>query len=463
MNNDQIPNNVNLEDPTLNPVPAPLPPQDGMGAMNVAPQGVVDPLINNGGVNPAPPEVVPQVPVTPETVVTPSAPIAPEVATPQPLPNVNLQPEGVVQTPQVAAAPEPSVSPLMSTPLTSDTMLNPQAPATPAPGMPQGPQAPVPPSNMMGVPVPPQTPTQPVKEKKPMNKNLLIILVFVLVLAIGGGVWYVLFGSRTKASAVVITPFVERVELGAAIDTTSAASFAQVSGMSASECSVTTDLDVNKANTYEYTITCGNEKSGPHKVEVSDSLGPVVTVKEVVVVPNAEIEATDFIDTIEDASIDKKKIDAKFTSEVSTLEEGTFEVSIEVKDLYDNSTTVIGKLIVDVNAPVYYLSCPQDSEEENESLLYRFGINEIGSIYNAYKKVIFSYNDDESYQEAVSTYNTQGGIGDATGEAVLDSEKRTITFSSNLKVENLPKEFDTEFFSEEFDIQDVLGGVCTEE
>ena len=471
MNNEQIPNN------NMNPG---VVPQPNLGGVNP----VTTPVEQQPGVvvGPAPaPEVVPAAPPAPETVpVAPAAPVAPDMmnqAPAQPLPNVNLEPVGVVQTPNVAPVAEPTVSPLMGTTLTSDTNLT-QAPApsmggVPAPDANQiapGQPGMVPPTAIpnqqmpnMGVPVPPQVPQGSTKEKKPMNKTLLIVLVVVLIAAIGGGVWYVLIGSKAKTPAVVITPFMERVELGVQLDTTLVSSFASVTGMSATDCTVETNIDTTKANTYEYKITCGSVVSGPNQVVVSDTQPPVVTLKEVVVVPDAEVKAEDFIATIEDASVDTKKDYVKFASEVSTATEGKFDVTLEITDLYGNTSTEVGKLIVDVNAPEYYYACNIDGEEENQKIQYRFGITSSDAIYSANKKVIFTYPDVDAYNTAVATYNESNELNGIKGTATFDVDNTTIVITTDIKVDDLPSEFDTDIFSEVIDIEDVLGDNCTKE
>ena len=468
MNNEQIPNNNN--NMNLGPVPngdsnnvvggqTPL-------SQTVTQEPVVQPLVENAA--PTPPlEANPSVSAEP-VVASSTPPLAQQV------PNVNLNPVGVVQTPNVMPAAEPTPSPLMSTPLTADTNLNSPMSAPVANGMPQNmgqPQMPnsVPPQmNMMGpmpgssmgVPVPPQVQSGNTKEKKPMNKTLLLVLVIVLILGIGAGVWFVLFGSKAKTTAVVVTPFVERIELGVQIDTSLASSFVSVSGMSAADCSVKTNIDTSKANTYEYTVTCGDVVSGPHTVVVSDTQAPVVTLKEVVVVPNAEVKPEDFIETIEDQSIDKSKEYVKFVDAVNTDAVGTYDVSLEITDLYGNSKTETAKLIVDENAPEIYYSCNLDGEESNQTLNYRFGVSSSGSIYNAVKKVVYTYEDDASYNDAVAQYNNNQVLNGVEGVASFDDTKRTISITTQVLVEDLPKEFDTEFFSEEFDISDILGDSC---
>ena len=121
------------------------------------------------------------------------------------------------------------------------------------------------------------------------------------------------------------------------------------------------------------------------------------------------------------------------------------------------------KLIVDENAPEYYYACVVDGEEENQKFDYRFGISPSGSIYNASKKVRFTYENESSYSEAVATYNNTNELNGIQGEAVFNDSKYEVIITVDLKTEDLAKEFDTEFFSEEYDIQDVLGDSCKRE
>ena len=499
MNNDQIPNNVNMNGGGVpNPVPTPINPADNGMGMNVNPVPMPQPEMG-APVSPVAPSspmpqpevgapvtpVVPSSPMSqpevgaPVTPVAPSSPMPqPEVGAPvQPSPNMNLNPMGVVETP-VAVTPEPTVSPLMSTPLTADTNLNPTTPVAPdmnqptSPvGMPAGPGIVPPvmggmpgsPMPNMGIPVPPQAPVETGKEKKPMNKTLILVLAIVLVAAVGFGVWFVLFGSKSKTEAVTINPFLKEIQLGVDLDLTSASTFAIVSGMPSSECSVSSTIDTKVAKTYEYTITCGSVSSGTQTVEVKDTLPPVVVVKDVTVVPNAEVTAKDFIVTVEDASIDENTEYVRFVQEVSTTTEGTYEVSLEISDLYNNTVTETAKLIVDAHAPEYYYACELDGDEEGEVLAYRFGIDFEGYIHDASKVVTFTYSDEASYNEAVESYNSSNSINGIEGVATFNQDKLQISVSTTLSVDSLPGEFDTDLFSEEYDIQDILGDSCKRE
>ena len=501
MNNEQIPNNANMSGgiPNLVP-PAPANPMDnGMGMTPpVAPPQPVNMGIGASTMEPVP-SVQPGTPTVPPVqtevsasavppvqteVVAPVVPPAPSGIQPDmggapsaPNPNMNLNPFGVVETPAATVAPEPSVSPLMSTPLTANTNLNPTPPVSAAPpqpgvlnGMPGAPGmvppgmdgAPGVPMPNMGIPTPPQAPINGGKEKKPLSMPLIIALVVILVLAVGVGVWFVLFGSKSKVPAIEIIPFVKNVELGATIDTTSASSFATIRGISPSECTVSTTLNTNLAKTYEYTITCGGVSSGTQEVVVSDTLAPVVVLKDVVVVPNTEVNAKDFVESIEDASIEESSEYARFVQEVNTTAEGTFQVELEFTDLYGNSTTETGTLIVDVNAPDHYYICNSDGES-GEKLNYRFGISSDSYIYDAVKVVTFTYTDEASYNEAVEAYNTSNSINGITGKASFDLEHLQISLKVNLTLESLPDEFGTDYFEEEFDVQSYFGDSCETE
>ncbi len=464
--------------------------------------------MNMGGINsnPIPPQppvtppaqepVNPVLPVTPEPMnPTPSVPeqatvgqtpmenIAmptPPAANPAPQPsmnttgNINLQPEGVVTpmpeaAPQTPAAPEP----LMSTSLNENTNLNPnvntgvpnsggmtmnqpgfQSMGT-IPNMNQDPmginQVGMNPMNnsidMMGVPTPPPLPSDDGKKrKKGNNKILLIVLIVVLIAGVGFGLYYVLVMSKnTTNTTVTVTPTLTELERGVAFEIV-ASNFATVSNYDINTCTVDTDLDIQTVGTYQYTVTCGTATAS-QTVTVTDNNAPFVTVKEVIVTPNEEVFADDFVyGTDEDIS----NCTFEFVNPVDTSTPGTYEVAILASDAYENETEITATLVVDENAPQTFLYCtPADTTNTANSTTensYRFGIDAAGNLYNSKNITVFTYEDEASYSNAINEYKNTGSLNGTTGIASFDSYNLQISIMSDTDSTALATAFNLSVF-----------------
>ncbi len=441
-NNDNLQNSNNMNGVNLGP--------DVLGNTPVFPNGQ-----NLGSVEP------PQVPLTnpsvTQTVVGQDlGSIEPPTPSVQQVPmtdfngstSVNLQPEGVVPAvPTNTVETTPTIEPLMGTNLGPDTNLN-MNQNIPM-GQPQGVSdgmSNVPQNNigmLGGVPVPP-APEPPVEEKKKkpkMNKTFIFLLVVVLIAAIGVGVYYFLNTSKKK-TGVTITPIVTDVlELGMDLPE-DPRYYVNVSGMNAKECSLESNVNTSIAGSYEWSVTCGSESTGKKTVMVRDTQPPVVTVKDVVVVPDSEVTADQFIDT----AIDASEVTYKFEdgSEFDTSVEGTYEVNIVASDAYGNENVVTANLTVDSNAPVYYLSCEYEDisakyPEASITVKYKYGINSFQNVYSR-KELIEYFFDDDSFEEAVMDVKENEFDG-WIGKVTTNSSAETILIEIDLTVDDLNKEF----------------------
>jgi len=393
-----------------------------------------------------------------------------------PVESINLQPEGVVPPIPEATPQQPTtVEPLMSTPLTNNTPINQPMdnsmvngnnmgmnnmnpnPNMMGVGMPNQMNNPMP-TNVMGVPTPPSLPPEDgkkKKDKKANNKVVFIVLAAVLIIAVGLGVYYMLNTSKTKAPAVNITPLLNEVELGTTINKNSALQFAKVTGYNLNDCKVETNINANKVGTYEYTVTCGNKVSGPTKVQVKDTTPPEVTLKEVVVVPDTPVSAEDFVEDIKDASkytisMEEKEIDTSVT--------GTYSINIIVSDDYDNQTEVVGTLIVDENAPTTYLTCEQASTSSSK-ITYLFGITNASEIYNTKKIITLEYEDEDAYEEAVTTAQEDEELDGYTGIFKFNDQNLTITITADILADDFDEEFDSVPTTED-DVQNIFNNDC---
>ncbi len=469
---------MNNENQNLNPNPNPN--MNPVPPVNPVPE-VPQPGPVPASEIPAPPSTEPVSPPTPPTPpspapeVMPAPPVAPQpVPQPEPIPAppnngnpspVNLQPEGTVV--QAPPPPQPEVTePLMGSPLNSQTVLNPggampQVGAPPMPGndgMGGAMNPNMNPSMMGGIPTPPVMPNEnPKEEKKKPNKTLLIVLVIVLIAAVGFGVWYFLSTSKSKAPKVSITPLLTNVELGEEFDLEDPEIFAKISGINVSNCSVETDLDPTTAGNYQYSVICGKNTLDNQQVTVTDTTPPVVTLRDVLVMPNANVEVEDFIENVEDAS-DYSAIFEE--EEIDTSKEGKYKVTIIVTDDFENETRVEGNLEVSEDAPDHYLACEETNsnityENANINISYRYGINIYGEYVSAKKIITYSFSEEEDYLAAIETIEDDTFNGD-TGNIWTDEDEYTIEITIDLETADLESTYNISPFPiPEYEIEEI--------
>lgn len=480
MNNNENQNmNMNMGgmDPNLSGTPTPMPMDSLQNGTPVSPTETVNP-------NPTPSDPVLSAPTSfGAPMGTLEQPIGGPVPapTPQPVEGLQLQPEGTV-VPEPLNNPTSNVAqPLMGATLNDQTVLNSTSVPTGTNDMnafgnvsntpvnnPLGGGMPaVPPNNMGmmgGVPAPPVIPSGNEKNRKKMSTPLLIVLIVVLIAAVGFGVYYFLFASKKKAPNVVITPILTELELGNDLEN-DPKFFGKVSGMDISSCKIETNIDYNKVGTYTYSITCGNKQSLDNKVIVKDTLAPDALLKDVIVLPNTTVRVEDFIEEVIDAS----PCTYEFKSAIDTTQEGEFDVDIVLTDAYGNETTVTGFLLVDSNAPQYYLVCEQEGDSETYETAkilntYRYGINPNGEYYNSQKVVTYTFESEEDYltaKEAVIPNEFDG----LKGNISYDDEAFKIVVNQKITMDDLSLEFNlTPFPTGEFDIENYHldhSGSCT--
>ncbi len=398
---------------------------------------------------------------------------------------INLNPEGVVPAQEsVQNEPSQGVEPLISTPLTNATNfennnlnqnMNMGAGVTPN----MGTFEPlnmnnnnILPNNMMGginnvsnqnidlmgVPTPPQMESESPKPKKNNKKVLILVLIIFLILIVGVGVYYVLNMSKNKVTQVTITPKQTSIELGSDLDATKASTLVNVTGYNVDSCTVSGNIDTKKAGTYSYTVTCGNKTTSEQKIEVKDTTSPIVALKEVIVTPNTDVSADDFILDIEDAS----PCTSSFVGDVDTSEEGTFEVEIIVSDAYDNQTeTLKGTLIVTNDAPESYLYCEPESDDDAKIVSYRFGITNDSRLYSGEEITTFAYDSEEAYNAAVNEIEETKTLNGLTGNISYDKTNYKIKITTKKSSDDLAKDFNlSEFPTTDSEIEALFPNGC---
>jgi len=482
MNNNEN-QNMNLNGVGMNPTPSPMPmPMDNnLQNANSMPQ-MVTPNVTEQSVQSVSSQ--PEAPVSFGTAPmgTLEQPIGAPVSEPMPQPveGLQLQPEGTVIPEPVNTPVQNGPQPLMGATLNDQTILNSTVSSSnnmnsfgsPAPNTPPVSNMnmgmnPMPTNNMGmmgGVPAPPTLPPADDKKKK-MNTPLLIILIVVLIAAVGFGIYYFLFASKKKAPSVVITPVLTEIELGNDLEN-DPKYFARVTGMDISNCKIDTNVDYNKAGTYTYSVTCGNKQSTENKVIVKDTVEPDAVLKDVVVLPNATVTVEDFIEEIIDAS----PCSYEFKNPIDTTKEGEFDIEIILTDAYGNESVVTGFLLVDSNAPQYYLVCEHDvtdEEYENAKIVtsYRYGISSSGEYFNSSKETTYTFSSEEEYSEALENMLPTSSNSNTRGKIAYDEEMLQIRVSEKSDPESLGQEFNlTPFPTGEFDIENHHldnGGSCT--
>ncbi len=438
----------------------------------------VTPIPNNQGNNTPSPSMIPNPPPMPEQNTGNG-----NVPNPMPIPpageSINLEPAGMV--PQTPPQVDNNVAqPLEATSLNAQTIMNP-APnqmgtmdqnnmgtmnnPNPNPMNNLGTGAPNPNNNidmMGGIPVPPPIPEEPKNKGKklPINTPLLIILIVVLIAAIGYGVYYFLTTSKSASNTVTVTPTLSELELGAEIGS-GAEFYGRISPSSAaSSCTVNTDLDTSKVGTYEYTITCNGKTTEPHIIEVKDTTAPEVEVKEVIVTPGTAVEADDFIESV----IDESDVTFTFEEDIDTSIEGEYEVNIIASDEYENTTTVVVRLIVDENAPQAFMYCERDENTDQTATAYstyRFGIDNQGLLYNSKKTITYEFDTEADYLVAAETIEADGSLDGYEGKIYMDDDNYLITITVDMNEEDLAIDFNLDIFpTGEGDIEGLFENPC---
>ncbi len=285
-------------------------------------------------------------------------------------------------------------------------------------------------------------------KKKPMNKVLFIILIVVLLGAIAYGVYYYLSLGKT-ASGKKSNIDVKTNNLELPINTplsTNINDYATISGTDSKNCNlITTNVNINKEGTYEYSITCNDGVTHRGNVTIINNNVPTATAKEVFASLNEtrEFKAEDFI--VEDSCSEEEctyafaQADTNISSYLLAV--GQYEINISVTSASGKQGIVTSKLIV-LQTPIkLYLSCTNDTTTD----FIAMGANEeSGNGYQyinyAYRLYTFKFDTLEEYntvavnKDSVLTYNN------ITGTATYDDANYTITIKADLPKETLDME-----------------------
>lgn len=293
------------------------------------------------------------------------------------------------------------------------------------------------------VPVPPvfEEEGKGKKKKEGNRKTLIILLLILLVVAIGFGVYYFLTMAKDVSNNSITTKEV-KVELGNTLSN-NIDDYAVINGYNKNDCKLNLDnVNINKVSTYKYTVTCG-KVSEEGTIIVDDTTKPKVVTNDLTLLPNATLNAEDFIEECADAT----KCSYEFQTDVTNLTKttGEYDITIIVSDEYNNQTEVTAKLIVSRSAPARYLTCTKKDEsiEDISATLvdsYKIGIDASDNFYNAVRSSEFKFQNKNDYTKIVNSYNEADGIHGILGKATFDETNTKILVKGNKTLEDMNKE-----------------------
>ena len=294
------------------------------------------------------------------------------------------------------------------------------------------------------------------KGKKKMNKTLFVVLIIVLLLAVGGAVYWYL--NLPKTPAITITTKDVVYELNDEIST-NIEDYATINGTNASNCILDTgSVDTSKVGEYKYSIKCGTVTQ-EGKILVADTKVPVVSLVTVYKELNAEIKADEFIGVCSANTACKYEFEDTTTSTL-TSEAGEKTVSIVVTDENNNEVKVEGKLVVLTSKIRAYYECEskaQNLEDLNATmtLTHTLGILDTnaadgGLAFGGFgtQKIVYTFTDAEQFDNLYKEFksNDKVKINNIEGVAAFDKEKLTITMISDVDLANLKTQYGEDKF-----------------
>lgn len=437
-----VPTNTNIENK------APIAPEISNSETNTAP--IMENIPNDAVVDTSA-NVAPTIETIPENMLkeepTPVENPAPVVENTMVEPTmIDLNP--TLEEPQVEVTPT-NVTPTLETPVQSETIntenieqlqevqpINPQSETIePVPETPM--------DDFNAVPIPPvfEEEGKGKKKKEGNRKTLIILLLILLVAAIGFGVYYFLTMAKDVSNNLITTKEV-KVELGNPLSN-NIDDYAVINGYNKNDCKLNLDnVNINKVSTYKYMVTCG-KVSEEGTIIVDDTTKPKVVTNDLTLLPNATLNAEDFIEECADAT----KCSYEFKTDITDLTKttGEYDITIIVSDEYNNQTEVTAKLIVSRNAPARYLTCTKKDEsiEDISATLvdsYKIGIDASDNFYNAVRSSEFKFQNKNDYTKIVNSYNEADGIHGILGKAIFDETNTKILVKGNKTLEDMNKE-----------------------
>lgn len=265
--------------------------------------------------------------------------------------------------------------------------------------------------------VPPGSFTEAMPKKFNINKILFLVVVFLVIGLIGGGIYFYLSSSRKVAEKAVITKTIT-ISVGDKLSL-KLDDYATFYGVKATNCILDIENVKNDVpGKYTYVISCGvNNYKG--SIIVEDKLPPIVETKILLKNVNEDIEVSEFIISCEDNSECKYELENFEELKENLKTEGVYDAKIKVLDEDGNTRNIIEKVIV--------------SDLKAEGILRCSYKNLKLDNYDGYYDVIETtiYNDNYGEKIIMDVIFTFGNKDE------YDSLKKAIDEAGNLTIEGI--------------------------
>lgn len=264
-------------------------------------------------------------------------------------------------------------------------------------------------------------------------QNGMAMASFITILLLAG-VFYWIFTHKTEKDFMPINVV---IEVGDSLPIRMSSYVKPGVGKEIDEAKYTLDLSqviVEVPGQYPYTITLrtldnnGNPKTYTKNgiISIIDSTPPDLTIRNVSIVEGTNYDASNFVESCKDSSgCNYYFADVDTTLKYKTR--GVYLVHIVAIDAFDNVTTKTANLVIEAQGDVatYIRSTNFDftaGYETTESYELHFNSN---VLINGTHQIIYSYQDEEKYNEARKTYSGEANY-------VLDDAQKTITFKETV-------------------------------
>ena len=312
--------------------------------------------------------------------------------------------------------------------------------------------------------VPPGSYTEKVKKKNINFKQFsFIVLIFIVIAIIGGGLYFYLSSTRKVAENAVLTKTVE-VNVGEKLPLI-LDKYAEFRNVKATNCILNTkEVEINKIGTYTYTISCGvNDYKGT--IRVVDKKAPEVETKVLFKTIAEELDVNEFIVSCNDYSecvyslINFDELKDKMKNE------GVYEAEIEVSDKEKNKVTIREILIVSQNKPEKTLNCNyKELDLKNYEGTYQ--MNEMVNFKDNYAnllitKTTFVFEKVEEYNDLKNQVNESNilTIENTSGTPLFENDKLSITLVS-INETSKDEFFGSSYYDDAEEYYDLFGYTC---
>ena len=263
------------------------------------------------------------------------------------------------------------------------------------------------------------------------GKTALFALIILAIGALGAGSYYLINVKHIfDKSSVKLKDVV--VEQGGVLSE-NINDYATFTNTSSANCvQDLTNVDVNVAGTYTYTIKCGtDEYTG--KITVQDTTAPSVVLKpNVVQLENiANVTADSFVESCDEEPCAYRLVEGQDLATITT-EPGVVPVKISVSDQNDNTANVIAPLYVVSNNVHIGLAATKEAVTTDEYIMVEKDIilYSDNNTYLAYTMYQFSFMSEAAYNSVGSLDGDTISISDYSGYPVYNKNNLKITLVS---------------------------------